>query len=91
MLIDYIREIDQQQDVLSKSGLDAVTRQTALEKLEQALLAARRIGDDKIQIVQVIQDLIENKTRQLDTDFRNLGKLRTILEHNLYFVAHFTC
>ncbi|XP_058789346.1 inhibitor of growth protein 1-like [Phymastichus coffea] len=68
---NYIREIDQQQEVLSKTGLDAVTKQTALEKLEQALLAARRIGDDKIQIVQTVQDLIENKSRQLDTDFRN--------------------
>jgi inhibitor-of-growth protein 1 len=32
------------------------------------------VGDEKLQIVQTIQDLIENKARQLELDYRNLGE-----------------
>lgn len=42
-------------------------------RIQQALIAAQEIGDEKLQIVQQVQDLIENKSRQLEVDYRNLG------------------
>ena len=36
------------------------------------LIASQDIGDDKINIVQVLTDVIENKTRQLEHDSQNL-------------------
>lgn len=48
-------------------------RRRSLTRFQQALISAQEIGDEKLQIVQHIQDLIENKTRQLDVDFGNLG------------------
>jgi hypothetical protein len=46
----------------------------AQQRLQQSLVAAQELGDEKLQIVQQLQDLIDHKTRQLDQDFKNLGK-----------------
>lgn len=69
----YLREVDQQQDLLTKNDTDVVSRRRALTRVQQALIAAQEIGDEKLQIVQQIQDLIEVKSRQLDQDFRDVG------------------
>jgi hypothetical protein len=45
-----------------------------LLRIQQTLIAAQEVGDEKLQIVQTIQDLIENKARQLELDYRNLGE-----------------
>lgn len=74
MFIAYLREVDQQQELL-KNDIDMTVRRRALLRVQQALISAQEIGDEKLQIVQQIQDLIENKARQLDLDYRNLGKL----------------
>ncbi|XP_055539862.1 inhibitor of growth protein 3 [Wyeomyia smithii] len=42
-------------------------------RIQQGLIAAQELGDEKLQIVQQLQDLIDHKTRQLDQDFKNLG------------------
>ncbi|KAG8036669.1 hypothetical protein G9C98_003991 [Cotesia typhae] len=68
----YLREVDQQQDLLTKNDTDVVSRRRALTRVQQALIAAQEIGDEKLQIVQQIQDLIEVKSRQLDQDFRDV-------------------
>lgn len=65
--------MDQQLEVLT-NDVDSTTRNRALLRVQQALIAAQEIGDEKLQIVQQVQDLIENKSRQLDLDYRNLGK-----------------
>ncbi|XP_015517603.1 inhibitor of growth protein 1 [Neodiprion pinetum] len=67
----YLRDVDQQQDIL-RSDVDMSTWRRALLKVQQALIAAQEIGDEKLQIVQQVQDHIENKSRQLDLDYRNL-------------------
>ncbi|KAK0164750.1 hypothetical protein PV328_003333 [Microctonus aethiopoides] len=67
----YLREVDQQQELL-KNDVDMTVRRRALLRVQQALISAQEIGDEKLQIVQQIQDLIENKARQLDLDYRNL-------------------
>ncbi|XP_011303697.1 inhibitor of growth protein 1 [Fopius arisanus] len=67
----YLRDVDQQQELL-KIDTDITLRRRALLRVQQSLIAAQEIGDEKLQIVQQIQDLIENKSRQLDLDYRNL-------------------
>lgn len=50
-----------------------VRQQRAIARIQQGLIAAQELGDEKLQIVQQLQDLIDHKTRQLDQDFKNLG------------------
>lgn len=64
--------MDQHQETL-RSDTDPAIKRRALLRVQQALIAAQEIGDEKLQIVQQVQDLIENKSRQLDLDYRNLG------------------
>lgn len=42
--------------------------------MQQALIAAQELGDEKMNLLQAILDKIEIKTRLLDQDFKNLGK-----------------
>lgn len=42
--------------------------------MQTALIAAQELGDEKMQLVQNINDKIEVKVRLLDQDFKNLGK-----------------
>lgn len=42
--------------------------------LQAILLRAQEIGDEKLQEVQIIQDLIDNKQRSLDTDHKKLSE-----------------
>lgn len=72
--IAYLREVDQHQETL-QSDTDPAIKRRALLRVQQALIAAQEIGDEKLQIIQQVQDLIENKSRQLDLDYRNLGIL----------------
>lgn len=68
----YLREVDQHQEAL-RNDTDPIVKRRALLRVQQALIAAQELGDEKLQIVQQVQDLIENKSRQLDLDYRNLG------------------
>ncbi|XP_050069289.1 uncharacterized transmembrane protein DDB_G0289901 [Anopheles maculipalpis] len=45
----------------------------ATSRIQKSLIAAQELGDEKLQIIQQMQDLIDHKTRQLDQDFVNLG------------------
>ncbi|XP_049281807.1 uncharacterized transmembrane protein DDB_G0289901 [Anopheles funestus] len=45
----------------------------AASRIQKSLIAAQELGDEKLQIIQQLQDLIDHKTRQLDQDFMNLG------------------
>eukprot|EP00088_Acartia_fossae_P045943 TRINITY_DN4954_c0_g1_i1.p1 TRINITY_DN4954_c0_g1~~TRINITY_DN4954_c0_g1_i1.p1 ORF type:complete len:365 (+),score=138.81 TRINITY_DN4954_c0_g1_i1:167-1261(+) len=78
-----LRELDmrQHQDVLTEldglveqftSAKDALTQKRLLNKMMLPLITSQDIGDDKIQLVQNMADIIENKTRQLDYDSQNL-------------------
>lgn len=46
-------------------------------RLQAALVAAQEIGDEKLQVVQLLQDLIDNKQRSLEGDHKKLGKLQS--------------
>ncbi|XP_075227570.1 inhibitor of growth protein 1 isoform X2 [Lycorma delicatula] len=66
----FLKEVEQHQDALRKE--DSNIRRRALLRVQSALISAQEVGDEKMQIVQNLQDLIENKSRQLDFDYRNL-------------------
>lgn len=42
-------------------------------RMQQSLIAAQELGDEKMNLLQTILDKIEIKTRLLDQDFKNLG------------------
>lgn len=48
-----------------------------LRKAQSILISAQELGDEKLQIVQQLQDLIENRTRSLDNDYKNVGEFTT--------------
>ena len=50
----------------------AIKRKRAMVRIQQSLIAAQELGDEKLQIVNQMQELIDHKTRQLDHDFKNL-------------------
>lgn len=45
-----------------------------MQKVQSALISSLEIGDEKLQLVQSMQDVVENKSRQLETDCKTLGK-----------------
>lgn len=68
-----MKEVEQQQESLQKDSDSAARKRNSLVKIQQALILAQEVGDEKLQIIQQLQDLIENKARQLELDYRNLG------------------
>lgn len=75
-----MREIDNNQDILKTEG-ETNSKKRALVRIQQVLIATQEIGDEKLQVVQNIHDLIENKTRQLDVDFMNLGMIHFLITY----------
>lgn len=43
-----------------------------MARIQQSLIAAQELGDEKLQVVTQLQETIDLKTRQLDADFKNL-------------------
>lgn len=48
-------------------------RKRLLQKVQTALIESLEIGDEKLQLVQSMQDAVEIKSRQLETDCQALG------------------
>ncbi|CAH0561291.1 unnamed protein product [Brassicogethes aeneus] len=53
-------------------------------RIQQALIAAQELGDEKMSLLQSILDKIEGKTRMLDLDYKNLdfGKEEVVASEN---------
>ena len=49
-------------------------RNRLLRKAQATLISAQELGDEKLQIIQQLQDLIDYKTRSLDNDYRYIGE-----------------
>lgn len=49
-------------------------RKRMLQKVQSALISSLEIGDEKLQLVQSMQDVVENKSRQLDANCSTLGQ-----------------
>ncbi|XP_066155909.1 inhibitor of growth protein 1 [Euwallacea fornicatus] len=66
-----VREVQNQQKNI-KDCTNAVQKVRLFKKMQQALIAAQELGDEKMNLLQIILDKIEIKTRGLDQDFCNL-------------------
>lgn len=53
--------------------LDSISLKRIMVQIQDKLISTQEIGDDKLQIVQHILDIIENRQRQLELDCKNLG------------------
>ncbi|KAK9499069.1 hypothetical protein O3M35_003582 [Rhynocoris fuscipes] len=68
----YLKDVDNYREVLENEDLEISIQRKTLYKLEQVLISLQEVGDEKVEIGQLINDLIDNKYRQLDQDLRNL-------------------
>lgn len=68
---EILQDVDHHQSSLQKE-LDNVGRKRTMLQIQRCLIRLQDIGDEKLQILQHIQDMIENKTRQLDIDHEKL-------------------
>lgn len=68
-----MQDIEYHQDIYSKE-VEGVTKKKALMSIQRALIRCQEIGDEKLGLMAVIADHIENRQRQLEQDRENLGK-----------------
>ncbi|XP_031629111.1 inhibitor of growth protein 2 [Contarinia nasturtii] len=76
----HLRDVDYYYDQWSNCStneLESTTnvpskRARAMARIQQNLIAAQELGDEKLQVVTQLQEMIDQKTRQLDADFKNL-------------------
>ncbi|XP_037039641.1 inhibitor of growth protein 5 [Bradysia coprophila] len=74
----HLRDIDNYYDQWSNcstnelESANATRRTRAMARIQKSLIAAQELGDEKLQIVNQLQELIDHKSRQLDHDFKNL-------------------
>ncbi|XP_015913023.1 inhibitor of growth protein 1 [Parasteatoda tepidariorum] len=64
---EILQDLDNFQNTLTRD-LDPISRKRTLLQVQRALIQTQDLGDKKLQIVQVIQDIIDNKGRQLEID-----------------------
>ncbi|KAJ9588775.1 hypothetical protein L9F63_017934 [Diploptera punctata] len=79
----YLKEVEQQQESSRRDG-DIGAEKRNLLRIQQTLIAAQEVGDERLQIVQTIQDIIENKARQhvIATKITNYSKDQENTEPN---------
>lgn len=68
---EILQDVDHHQNALQKE-LDSIRRKRTMFEIQRALIRLQDIGDEKLQILQQIQDMIENRARQLDGDHEKL-------------------
>lgn len=69
-----IRDVDHYYDlyVAHQNSPDTYRRSRSITRMHQSLIQAQELGDEKMQIVNHLQEIIDAKVRQLDTDHQNL-------------------
>ncbi|KAG8184146.1 hypothetical protein JTE90_010188 [Oedothorax gibbosus] len=65
---ELLEDIDSYENALRNNPDDAASRKRTLLQIQRALIQTQDLGDKKLQIAQVIQDIIDNKVRQLEVD-----------------------
>lgn len=72
-----VREAANQNEVWKNlSNENHAKKNRTFFRMQQALIAAQELGDEKMNILQNILDKIEVKTRLLDQDHKNLGRYK---------------
>jgi len=61
-------------DLMRNSDEDQLEISRLQGRIQALLIKCQELGDEKIHVGQVIQELIENKNRQLELDRKNLGQ-----------------
>lgn len=73
---NLLRDVDHYYDLWRSlqncNESNSVRRARSVTRMQQSLIQAQELGDEKMQIVTQLQELIDHKTRQLDTDQKNL-------------------
>ncbi|XP_014274810.1 inhibitor of growth protein 1 isoform X1 [Halyomorpha halys] len=69
----FMKDAENFKGTLQREDLEVNVQRKTLLKLEQILIALQEVGDEKVEIGQLILDLIDNKYRALDQDLRELG------------------
>lgn len=77
ILLGHLREADAQYEQWSNCATSELEgagskRSKAMTRIQQSLIAAQELGDEKMQLVNQLQEVIDHKTRQLDHDNKNL-------------------
>lgn len=96
---DYLRDAAscyEQWSNCSTSELESANaskRSRAMSRMQQSLIAARELGDEKMQLAQGLQELIDHKVRQLEHDYKNLDYgqdeiMQTDLPKDSYTFSH---
>ncbi|KAH8351184.1 hypothetical protein KR084_009412 [Drosophila pseudotakahashii] len=69
-----IRDVDHYYDLYlsQQNSPDDTRRSRSIKRMHQSLIQAQELGDEKMQIVNHMQEIIDGKLRQLDTDQQNL-------------------
>ncbi|CAH1174145.1 unnamed protein product [Phaedon cochleariae] len=68
-----VREVSTQTENLKNISKDLPSKRAkSFLRMQQALIAAQELGDEKMHLLQAILDKIEIKTRLLDQDYKNL-------------------
>lgn len=78
--IECLRDAESYLSICIGPNTDERRRGRAARRLQAALVAAQEIGDEKLQVVQLLQDLIDNKQRSLDADHKKLSKLTILID-----------
>lgn len=85
IFVARVREVALQTEKYKSIGNDNPMRKArSFSRMQQALIAAQELGDEKLSVLQDILDRIEAKSRLLEDDFKNLGRLRIVT--SLFFV-----
>lgn len=78
-VVGHLRDVDYYYDQWSNCSTTELEstnapskRARAMARIQQNLIAAQELGDEKLQVVTQLQEMIDQKTRQLDADFKNL-------------------
>lgn len=65
-----MRDVEQHTDIIDFENVSV----KKAKRLQTLLISAQEVGDEKLQLVQQLQDLIDYRTRKLEVDYKNLGR-----------------
>ncbi|CAJ0948282.1 unnamed protein product [Ranitomeya imitator] len=63
---EILKELDDYYEKFRRES-DAIQKRRLLQFIQRALIRSQELGDDKIQIVSQMVELVENRTRQVDS------------------------
>ena len=79
---DIMQDIEYHQDIYTKE-VEGIAKKKALMSIQRSLIRCQEIGDEKLGLLSVIADHIENRQRQLEQDRENLGQNFSSIHHKV--------